>query len=124
MNTHEICCDALTLVPNSAQISHVALPKLCLPDLLKMQRLLAGLIQGMRLEVRPCGTYEAVSSLKWDQEMPDLLGQLWECIAEPILRHLDVSLWFNAVPSLHSADCRWSCCMNQELARCLTLHGV
>jgi hypothetical protein len=28
---------------------------------------------------------------RWEEEMPAILGQLWLCIAEPILRYLKVS---------------------------------
>jgi hypothetical protein len=32
---------------------------------------------------------------KWDEEMSDILGQLWLLIAEPILRYLKVGVLYD-----------------------------
>jgi len=53
-----------------------------------MQIKLADLIRGTSTTERACGPYEE----RWDDEMGDVLSQLWLHIAEPVLRYLKVSL--------------------------------
>jgi len=121
VNTYKNRCDALILLPNSSQVSHVSLPQLQVSE---MHLRLGTLIQGAHIAERVCGPYEATTLPRWDQEMPDILRQLWLSIAEPILRYLKVSLSYEFHSCLCSTNCQQSCFGSQQLARCLMSHGV
>jgi hypothetical protein len=81
VNAHEALCDALILLPDSSQVSHVPLPGLQLSVAQEMQLQLTGLTRG-------APDSEVSTSL------PDILGWLWSHAVEPILSHLGVS-YFN-----------------------------
>ena len=120
VNLHEDRCDALILLPDSSYVSHVPLPALQASNVSKMWGKLGGLTRGQRA----CGPFEAAPLLKWDEEMPDLLAQLWVCIAEPILRYLKVGFSYYTGSHIHDTDCKRRCLKSLRRAKCLTLHGV
>lgn len=102
-------CDALILLPNSSQVTHIALRGLRLSDMSTMQLRLAGLIQETHITKRACGPYEEAPLPKWDEEMLDILGRLWMHIVEPILLHLKVSSSYGTGSYAHGTDC-WQRC--------------
>ena len=86
VNAHPMRCDALILLPYSFQVSHVPLPALQVAAVKKMQIQLAELTRGADVLPRRFAHQNEVGA-----SLPDILGQLWSCVVEPVLSHLSVS---------------------------------
>jgi hypothetical protein len=89
VNACESRCDALIVLPQSSQVSHVPLPRLQASVAQEMRVQLVGFTQGINTHSRHFALYGKAGT-----SLSDVLGRLWSLVVEPILNYLDVS-YFN-----------------------------